>query len=211
MTTFGVSPDRICVAFPGVRQKRSPEPSTIEPIAAPPYFLFVGTFSPRKNLKTVVAAFAEIAATIPEKLVVVAYPDRWKHVTAGLAARLGVADRITYHSDLTTKQLTSLYRHATALVLLSEYEGFGLPPLEAMAAGAPAIVSDSTSLAEVVGEAALKVPVGDLGAIASAMWAVSTNPLVRCRLREPGKLQAARYDRARSVALLHRALEPLLQ
>ena len=176
----------------------------------PPYFLFVGTFSPRKNLKAALAAFATISPFIPECFVIVAYPDRWADDIRELSVRLSVAGRITYRSGLTTEQLIGLYRHATALVLLSEYEGFGLPPLEAMAIGTPSIVSDSTSLGEIVGDAALKVGCTDLHAIASAMKTMSTTPDVRCEFRERGHRQAAKYNRERSVKVLQKALAPLL-
>lgn len=210
--TFDLAPDRVSVTSTGIRPELfEPNNNAQEPVVAAPYFLFVGTFSPRKNLKTILRAFAEIAAVVPERLVIVAYPDQWKDEIVNLAAELMVSSRLSYHSGLTNEQLSGLYRNATALVLVSEYEGLGAPPLEAMAAGTPVIVSDSTSLAEVAGGAALTVPCGDVNAVASAMRTVSTQSDVRDSLRQQGRQRAERYHRARCITILNRALEPLLQ
>lgn len=210
--TYNLPPDRVSVTSTGIRPELFEAANNAqEQVVDAPYFLFVGTFSPRKNLKTVVRAFAEIAAVVPEKLVIVAYPDQWKDEIVGLAAQLNVSSRLMYHSGLTNEQLMGLYRNATALVLVSEYEGLGAPPLEAMAVGTPVIVSDSTSLAEVGGGAALTVPCGNVSAVASAMQAVSTHSDVRDDLREQGRRRAERYHRARRITILNRALEPLLQ
>ena len=211
--TYRLSPERVAVTSTGIRPELFEEPlkHIQEQPASAPYFLFVGTFSPRKNLRTVVQAFAEVAAVVPEQLVIVAYPDRWKSEIVELAAQLKIAHRLTYHSGLTNAELMRLYRNATALVLVSEYEGLGAPPLEAMAVRTPVIVSDSTSLAEVVAGAGLSVPCADVSAVASAMRVVSTQPDVRDRLREQGRRRAEKYHRARCITVLNRALAPLLQ
>ncbi len=209
---YGISSDRVAVTSTGIRPELfEPFNNIQEQPANAPYFLFVGTFSPRKNLKTVVLAFAEIAAVVPDQLVIVAYPDRWKSEIVDLANQLKVSSRLTYHSGLTNEQMMHLYRNATALILVSEYEGLGAPPLEAMAVRTPVIVSDSTSLAEVVAGAGLNVPCTDVSAVASAMRVVSTQPEVRDRLREQGRRRAEKYHRARCITVLNRALQPLLQ
>lgn len=209
---YNIPPDRVAITSTGIRPELfEPFKNVPEQSKDAPYFLFVGTFSPRKNLKTVVRAFAEIAALIPERLVVVAYPDRWKSEIVDLAARLNVSDRLTCYSGLTNQKMMDLYRSATALVLVSEYEGLGAPPLEAMAVRTPVIVSDSTSLAEVVGGAGLSVPCADVHAVASAMRVISTQPDLRNELREQGRRRAEKYHRARCITILNAALGPLLQ
>jgi glycosyltransferase involved in cell wall biosynthesis len=210
--TYNIPPDHIAVTSTGIRPELfEPDRNGQGRVEDTPYFLFVGTFSPRKNLKTIVRAFAEIAAVVPEQLVVVAYPDRWKNEIVDLAAVLNVSSRLTYRSGLTNQQMMTLYRNATALILVSEYEGLGAPPLEAMAVRTPVIVSDSTSLAEVAGGAGLNVPCADVHAVSSAMRVVSTQPDVRDRLREQGRRRAEKYHRARCITVLNHALEPLLQ
>ena len=102
-----------------------------------------------------------------------------------------------------------MYRDATALILVSEYEGFGLPPLEAMTVGTPVIVSNSTSLAEVAGDAGLKVPSHDVNALAAAMQMLSRDSSLRSRLGERGKVRAERYNRKNCIEILNRSLAPL--
>ena len=134
-----------------------------------PYFLFVGTFSPRKNLETLIRALAKARDHVRESLLIVAYPDKWSTGNLRLAEELGLGNRIVHMCGLTNQEMSFVYGHATALFLLSEYEGFGFPALEAMLAGTPAVVSDSTALAEVVGDAALKINAHDVDAAAKAM------------------------------------------
>ena len=160
-----------------------------------PYFLFVGRSTPYKNLEMVVRAFAAVSEKIPHKLVCVL------GITSGLdrahyseildlATKLGVRDRLRVYTGIPLLQLLFLYKHATALVLLSRYEGFGSPPLEAMAAGAPVIVSDSTALVEVAGPAAVCVPNDDPGPAAEAMERLATDAAYRARVAEAGVAHA---------------------
>ena len=207
---YDIEPERVCVAPAGIRQEFFEAADSVESPAAEPYFLFIGTFAPRKNLQTIVRALAKIAKDAPENLAVVAYPDAWKRQVSRLVAELGISSRLTYYSGIGSRELMALYRGATAMVLVSEYEGFGLPPVEAMALGTPTIVSNSTSLAEVVGDAAVKVGCKDLNALASAMKALSTNPLLRQKLREKGLRRAASFNRMCSIGVLNRALQSVL-
>lgn len=210
--TYGIAPSRVAVTSTGMRPELfEPRPCSESGRGSPPYFLFVGTFSPRKNLRTVVSAFSQIAASVPERLRVIAYPDPWKDDVVKLASALGISDRMDYESGLSEDELANAYRHATALVLVSEYEGLGAPPLEAMAAGTPVVVSDSTALAEVVSDAGLKVPCMDVGAVASAMLALSKDSELSTHLRKVGRLRAEKYHRSRCIDNLNRALSPFVQ
>ncbi len=94
--------------------------------------------------------------------------------------------------------LVRLYQGATLFVYPSLYEGFGLPPLEAMACGAPTVVSDASSLPEVVGDAAVKVPPGDAAALAAALEGLLAAPAKRAELARRGRERAAlfRWDAA---------------
>ncbi len=157
------------------------------------YFLFVGTFAPRKNLETVTRALAKVRDEIPESLVVVAYPDRWFSDYRKLIEELGISDRVIQLTALTDDELDYIYRKATALFLLSEYEGFGFPPLEAMLAGTPAVVSDSTAFKEIVGDGALRIKAHDIGSVADAMRSLSTDEQLRRRLQRAGAAKAGNY------------------
>jgi glycosyltransferase involved in cell wall biosynthesis len=192
---YGLDPARVAVVYNGLREELfdpqfGSKPEGLEPS---PYFLFVGTFSPRKNLETVIRAFARVHAEVPEKLVVVAYPDRWQEAMRQLAAELGVLHKLVFYSGLKNSELTYLYRNATGLILLSEYEGFGYPPLEAMATGTPAVVSDSTSLAEVVGDAGIMSTYRDVDGAASALRKLSGDRRYRDALGQIGALRARQF------------------
>jgi glycosyltransferase involved in cell wall biosynthesis len=176
-----------------------------------PYFLFVGTFSPRKTLETVVRALAKVRDQVRESLLIVAYPDKSTGQLLTLAKELGLCDRIVHVSGLTDQEMSFTYAHATALFLLSEYEGFGLPPLEAMLAGTPAVVSDSTALAEVVGDAAVKIGAHDVGAAAEAMLRLSTDRAYQEELRQLGIKRAGTFTWGRTGLTVSEILSQVVQ
>lgn len=197
---YEVDPAKVHVAYNGIEQNsvtlRAEQPPAGFPTG--PYFLFVGTFCPRKNLQSVIRALANVQDRVSESLLVVAYPDKWTDECFRLAEELGVRDRILHRQGLTDAELFYAYRHATALFLLSEYEGFGFPPLEAMLAGTPAVVSDSTALAEVVGDAAIKIHAHDVVAASETMLRLSTDRPYRDELGHLGAKQARTYTWART-------------
>lgn len=197
---YKLDPDWVHIAYNGV--DRSLEETRCEKIPASfpigPYFLFVGTFSPRKNLETVIRALARVRDQVRESLLIVAYPDRWTNRRLELSREMGLSDRVVHLSDLTDQELAYAYGHATALFLLSEYEGFGLPPLEAMLTGTPAVVSDSTALAEGVGDAGIKISAHDIDGAAEAMVRLSNDHAYREGLRESGLQRAQGFTWARA-------------
>jgi glycosyltransferase involved in cell wall biosynthesis len=206
--SYNVPPERVLLVYTGIRDDLFEDRPGYPPAGHQPgpFFLFVGTFSPRKNLATVIRAFAAIAKDVPERLVVVAYPDRWMESVMQLASDLRIMDRMVLFHGLPDAQFSYLQRNATALVLLSEYEGLGLPPLEAMAVGTPAIASSSTSLAEVTGDAAIQVPCKDVDAAAAAMRTLSQSPGLRDSLRAKGKQHARNFDCKQGREQIDRAL-----
>ena len=192
---FSLPADNVAVIYPGIREQFFASDSAIPPVGfeAGRYFIFVGSYAPRKNLDTVVRALARIASDVREDLVIVARDDPRAAAIQALAENLGIRERLRFLCGLTIPELTYVYKGATALVLLSEYEGFGYPPLEAMATGTPAIVSDSTSLAEVVGTAAIRVPAHDVDAAAAAMRAFARNPDYRSDYSHRGRERAQNF------------------
>jgi glycosyltransferase involved in cell wall biosynthesis len=161
------------------------------------FFLFVGACLPRKNLIDVIRAFSDVNSKLPEKLVMVTSSgDHLNEVNSTLEA-LNLQHRVVLYSALTEPQVLFLYRRATALVFLSKYEGFGYPAAEALACGTPVIVSSTTSLPEVVGNAGIVVPRGDLQAVSRAMMEVATDEALRKRLQSSGlvRSQAFRWER----------------
>lgn len=160
----------------------------------PPYLLFVGMVKPHKNLVGLLRAFESVAASIPHRLVVVGRHTGLRDVDAaalGLAARL--APRVELVEDAPNERLDALLAGADLLVQPSYYEGFGFPPLEAMAAGTPVVSSTAASLPEVCGDAALYFDPDSPARLAERILEVLGDAGLRARLRERG------FERARSL------------
>jgi glycosyltransferase involved in cell wall biosynthesis len=133
--------------------------------------LFVGSIFNRRHLPELIQAFALVASERPAARLVLVGDNR-SHPPqdpARLAARAGVADQVDVRAYVEEAELADLYARAMVFVFLSEYEGFGLPPLEAMAAGVPTLVGDTPVARELYGDGARRVPVHDVRAIATAI------------------------------------------
>ena len=160
-----------------------------------PFVLFVSTIEPRKNVEGLVSAFASIAGDIPHTLVL-AGGTGWN--AEGVDERIESLDlrdrvrRLGYIGSRT--ELPFLYSAADAFVFPSFYEGFGLPVLEAMACGCPVVVSNTSSLPEVAGEAGFYVNPEDIEAMASVLREVLTDEGLRAEAREKGLAQAQRFS-----------------
>ncbi len=167
----------------------------------PRFFLFVGRREPKKNLGALVAAIAELkrSAGFPHRLVI-AGPSGWgdKALLRRLR-RLGMHEEVLFLGTVPQDHLPVLYALADAFVFPSLYEGFGLPPLEAMACGTPVVCSNRGALPEIVGEAALTVDPTDVAGLAAAMKRVVEDPATRARLKEAGRQQAKRFDWRRTA------------
>ncbi|MBI4247274.1 MAG: glycosyltransferase family 4 protein, partial [Candidatus Rokubacteria bacterium] len=160
-----------------------------------PYALAVGNVMPHKNLLRLVDAFAAATRGIPARLVIRGR-GRPAHVRAlheRIALR-GLEGRVDWAPYAAAAELPGLYRGARMLVLPSLYEGFGLTALEAMACGTPVIASGTSSLPEVVGDAAVLVDPLDTGAIADAMVRLFTDDRLAKDLREQGLARAGRFS-----------------
>ncbi len=160
------------------------------------FILFVGTVEPRKNLTTLIEAYAEMKAESehPEWLVI-AGGSGWKNEQIyERVDELGIADAVKFLGYICTDDLVVLYNACRAFVYPSLYEGFGLPVLEAMACGAPVITSNCSSLPEVAGEAALLVDPENTGMLRQAMKSVLSDSSLRAELRRKGQLRADRYS-----------------
>jgi glycosyltransferase involved in cell wall biosynthesis len=161
-----------------------------------PYILFVGTLEPRKNLARLVTAFerAVRASDLPHHLVL-AGNRGWKNEALDQAIDASPCreriHRVGYVSDA---DLPCWYAGAALVAYPSLEEGFGLPPLEAMACGAPVVTSNCSAIPEVVGEAALTVDPLDVEALASAMGRVLTEPALAEALRALGRIRAKQFS-----------------
>jgi glycosyltransferase involved in cell wall biosynthesis len=172
--------------------------------------LALGTVEPRKNFPALVRAFDAVAAVDPDLRLVIAGPDGWgAGPLAGALAACRHRDRVTRLGMTDEAGRAALLRGATALAYPSVYEGFGLPPLEAMSVGLPVVVTAAGAVVEVVGDAALVVPVGDDDALAAALCRIVADDALRAELGRRGPGRAARYRWAATgaglVALYRRA------
>jgi glycosyltransferase involved in cell wall biosynthesis len=160
------------------------------------FLLFVGTIEPRKNLRVLVQALEDVSrATAARPQLVIAGKKGW--LTDDLFAevkRSGVAGRVLFTGYLPDEDLCALYSSCRAFVYPSLYEGFGLPPLEAMACGAPVIASSIPSLIEVIGNAARLFAPESAGELAQHIIALLADETLRRHLSALGRERAAEFS-----------------
>jgi len=166
------------------------------------YLLYVGSENPRKNLPCLVQAFAQARQFIPNlKLLKVGAPDHPGQyaLLQDLIRKLHLEQAFIWVGQVPHHDLVSFYNYADAFVFPSLYEGFGLPPLEAMACGTPVICSNSASLPEVTGDAALQVDPRDVDGWTEAILQVVEGRHLREDLRVRGLERAAQFTWANTV------------
>ena len=184
--------ERTRVTLSGVDAAFRPLPS---PTRERRYILTVGQFAPYKNHLAVLDAFARIAASVPDlDLVFVQRQGAGSDTLGPRAVALGLTDRVRFQPALDRAALVQLYGGAVALCHPSLMEGFGNPLAEAMACGCPVVTSDRSAMPEVTGGAALLVDPTDVGAIASALRRVASDPALATDLRARG------LERARALS-----------
>lgn len=159
-----------------------------------PYVLFVGNVKPHKNVRRLIHAFRRIAAEIPHHLAIVGRTDGMRTGDADVPALAAASGgRVTLVGEVSDEDLTRWVAHADAFVFPSLYEGFGLPPLEAMATGCPCLVSRAASLPEVCGDAVLYCDPCDERDIAAGIVRIVTDQPLRAQLRAAGLARAAEF------------------
>lgn len=208
---LGVEADRLQVVHSGVSASWHREPWGQERRAQRrqsrrPYVVAVGAVTPRKNLALALRALAQISGV---DLVLAGPADASAEPTMRAIDELGLGDRVRVAGRLADQALVDLVQGAEALLHPSLDEGFGFPPLEAMAAGTPAIVSRSGSLPEVVGDAGIVLPADDPDQWAAAIEAVVHDADRRAALVARGTDHAALFTwerAAREVGAIHAAV-----
>ena len=180
----------------------------------PEHFLFyVGTLEPRKNVERLVEAYARLKKheAIPHKLVLGGAKGWLYDRIFARVHELGLEESVLFTSYIPYDELPLWYNCADIFIYPSLYEGFGLPPLEAMACGTPVVTSSASSLPEVVGEAAVTVDPYDVDALAGAMVKVLTDHTIRDRLAAQGPQRAARFTWKETAAQTLNAYKRVLE
>lgn len=158
---------------------------------AKPYLVYVGNLKPHKNLPRTLAAFARVAGRVPHDFLLIGAGG-----TERLARMLDprIAARVHFLGSLDDAEVKRHVGHASGLVLASLYEGFGLPPLEAMALGVPVLVARTASLPEVCGDAALYCDPHSVEAISRGLESLLSDEATRARLARLGPANARRWN-----------------
>lgn len=200
---LGIADDRIDVVWHGVDHQRfAPEPRHDDELArvhaaigsGEPYVLYMGAGDARKDLDTLLVAFAEAGLARVARLVIAGrLPPTRQQGLKQRALSLGIADRVALLGYVDEELVPALYRQSRVHVFPSLYEGFGLPVLEALAAGAPTITSPGSALDEVAGDAAEIVACRDVPALSGALKGLFFDDAARTRLRERGFTRARQF------------------
>ena len=210
---FNVAPDKIDVVYNAIDERfwRIPSDDEIARVReryqlAHRFVLYVGNIKPHKNLVRLIEAF-DALRHLP------GFDDVKLLIIGDEISRLPALRRAVHshklHKDvrflgyLKDDSLAILYRLASVFVFPSQYEGFGLPPLEAMACGAPVVTSNVSSLPEVTGDAAVLVEPTEVESIVEGMRRVLSDPVLAARMREQGFARARAFSWERSVARIH--------
>jgi glycosyltransferase involved in cell wall biosynthesis len=178
-----------------------------------PYLLYVGTIEPRKNLLALLRAYDELLRATPHRPQLVMCGGRgWLcDEVFKLAEELKLSDRVRFTGYVEDADLPALYSAAEAFVYPSLYEGFGLPPLEAMACGAPVIASNVSSLPEVVGAGGLTHDPNDVQGLAQSMAQMLGDETAREHFRREGLKQAAKFSWDRAARETQALYDELVQ
>ena len=206
---FGVEPARIVPValgldpiFKPMSAQQTKAVLTAQQLDHGSYFLSVGTMEPRKNIETTVTAYGRLPEAIRKRhpLVIVGLRG-WRTTSMeNILAPLVASGQVRTLGYLERSDLAAVTAGALAMVYPSLYEGFGLPPLEAMGCAVPAITSNVSSLPEVVGDTGLMVDPLDIDAMASAMELLASDPVLRGALASKAQARAAQFTWSRCAS-----------
>ncbi len=201
-------PEKIAVVYNGIdgvyRQLPEEEYRNILSIRLDPnrpFLLYVGRFDPYKNVPGLIRAFAEFihGRSDDPRLVLAGHPDPRYPEAFEVVSELGLSSRVIFLDGVEEEELIALYNGARIVILPSLYEGFGLPPLEAMACGTPVVVSDRGSLPEVVGGAGLLVDPESRAELVSAIEKLWDSEDQRRRFGKLGQARAREFSWRRTA------------
>lgn len=210
---FRIPPDKITVAYNAIDERFDTAPAD-EDIARvqqrfqlnDPFILYVGNIRPHKNLERLIEAFALVrTGSLANTKLLIIGDEISKYPTLRRAVHRGKLHKhVRFLGFVGRDTLAALYRLATVFAFPSLYEGFGLPPLEAMASGTPVVTSNVSSLPEVVGDAAILVDPREATAIAHGLRRALLDPALREQMRLRGLARAQHYSWARTTETILR-------
>jgi glycosyltransferase involved in cell wall biosynthesis len=199
---YQIAPDLVDVVYNGVSASFLPiEPNHQNTIreeftSGKPFFLYVGSIHPRKNISNLLKAFDlfKTQTQSDNKLVFAGEKYYWTSEMQSTFDSLLYQKDVIFTGRLNDQKLSGLLASANALTYLSIFEGFGIPMIEAMQSGVPVIASDATALPEIAGGAALLCDPFDVGSIADAMQKIEEDKLLRKRLIESGFVRVKHFS-----------------
>ena len=209
---YGVAAEKIFRTYLPIQDRL--KVAQTHPQDAEPYFFYPANFWPHKNHEVLLIAYQiyrSQAGPGAWKLVLTGSDDPRKRMLQKLAVSLGIESHAVFKGYVSEAELARLFSSASALVFPSLYEGFGIPVVEAMNLGVPVVTSESGSLGEVVGEAALKVDPRKPLELASAMHRIATSASLRDSLRQRGWERAHAFSLDAEVARLANVFQELLR
>jgi glycosyltransferase involved in cell wall biosynthesis len=212
--TYGVNESKVTVAWNGASELFKPLDSGEVDVLrknysnGKPYFLFVGSLHPRKNLKRLIKAF-ELYATDPVnswELVIVG-AAMWKLSKGNVEISEQIRSKIHFTGRLNAQELTRVMGAAGALAYVPYFEGFGIPLVEAMRSGIPILSGDKTSLPEVAGDAAIYCDPMDIQSIQQGLQCISNDLSLRNELIEKGLQRSELFSWDKTAEIVWECLE----
>ncbi|MDR0941711.1 MAG: glycosyltransferase family 4 protein [Bacteroidales bacterium] len=212
---YGIDEAKIDVVYNGVSSEFKPlglyEKNVVKQTytSGENYFVYVGSLHPRKNIERLLLAFEQfkLQSSSPMKLVIVGEAMFMAQTIRAVYEKSAVRTDIVFTGRVSNQELTNLLGAAFALVYIPLFEGFGIPIVEAFACNVPVITSNTTSMPEVGGEAALLVNPEDVNAIAAAMTEITNDPTTYERLQETAKIQLQKFSWDKTADALWLSIE----
>ena len=204
ISLLGLAPSRVRCIYPGITALQTSAPA----VEREPLVLFAGSMFNRRRLPDLVESFKQVARSRPDaRLAIVGDNRTYPHQDlSAIVTAAGLQNQVTMQSYVSDVALAELYGRARAFAFLSEYEGFGHPPLEALKAGVAPVLVDTPVAREVCGDAAIFVKAGDVNGIASALMSLLFDETVRARMLAAAPSVLSRYSWTRAA---HETLEAI--